>query len=386
MWSRRVERKPPRIKPPSSSRNRLQVARPKQQPNAADSVQNAETTKAVAWAVFQHNGGGDGRANPGHLHSYSPVGVRRPTRFKIEAQMKQEITHRSAMKEVVAVRWEAGSTLFDSFELDSLLKTLDEATHPGDRPKEAGAAGAVVVYSPKQEISKARFLHEHVGGATKPAFKSPKEASHSTLWKSFVHSLHLDSGLFQGLNKLQSQVAPHDAKPLKARTSPKSPKSPKSPGTNPQRHVPSTQIDVAQFDALFGGYEFPVSKDGRHFWKLSFKAPFTKDQAWAAAFAAATTTTTTTTLHETSPGVSHHHHHHHHHQHHQHHHDLGKDYELTVQAISRRVARASFDEKVRRASMEFESGGMEAPRNSLDCEYKERVALYSKPRSVWDSY
>jgi len=59
------------------------------------------------------------------------------------------------MPEVVAVRWDAGSTLFDSFELDSLLKTLDQATHPGDHEEEEDAR-AVVVYSPKEQIPQTR--------------------------------------------------------------------------------------------------------------------------------------------------------------------------------------------------------------------------------------
>lgn len=80
-----------------------------------------------------------------------PLGsaVRRPTRFKIEAQMKHEIAHRSSVSESIAASWDAGSTLFDSFELDALLKTLDEAANP---PPEQ--AGAIVVYSQKHWLGR----------------------------------------------------------------------------------------------------------------------------------------------------------------------------------------------------------------------------------------
>lgn len=60
-------------------------------------------------------------------------------------------------------------------------------------------------------------------------------------------------------------------------------------------------------------------------------------------------------------------HHEHLHYHHHHHHEVPPetgDNELTVQAITRRVYRSSFEEKARRLSIE-ETGGMKAPRNSL---------------------
>lgn len=112
-----------------------------------------ETTKAAAWAVFNHHGGG----GVGNSQTHGTA-VRRPTRFKIEAQMKHEIAHRSSISESVAASWDAGSTLFDSFELDALLKTLDEAANPAGisqqkQPEEAGL-GAMVVYSQKHWISR----------------------------------------------------------------------------------------------------------------------------------------------------------------------------------------------------------------------------------------
>ena len=87
-----------------------------------------ETTKAAAWAVFQHRGGSLNR----------PTGlacgvVRRASRFKIEAQMNQEMAHHSASApsaDAAANNWDAGSTLFDSFELDSLCKQLGDSFHP----------------------------------------------------------------------------------------------------------------------------------------------------------------------------------------------------------------------------------------------------------------
>ncbi|KAG0576889.1 hypothetical protein KC19_5G115600 [Ceratodon purpureus] len=114
---------------------------------------NKETTKAVAWAVFQHHEGG-----AGHSHTHG-MAVRRPTRFKIEAQMKQEVAHRSVYEGVVT-KWDAGSTLFDSFELSSLMKTLDKAAHAAPASiaehklshadeDDAIEAGAMVVYTPK---------------------------------------------------------------------------------------------------------------------------------------------------------------------------------------------------------------------------------------------
>lgn len=117
---------------------------------AGDNVH--ETTKAVALAVFNHHGGG-GVGNSPTLGS----AVRRPTRFKIEAQMKHEIAHRSSVSESVAASWDAGSTLFDSFELDALLRTLDEAANPAGISSQLEAEsgpGAIVVYSQKHWLSR----------------------------------------------------------------------------------------------------------------------------------------------------------------------------------------------------------------------------------------
>lgn len=59
--------------------------------------------------------------------------MRRVTRFKIEAQMKHAMAHHSASHmptDTSHVNWDAGSTLFDSFELDSLCKQLGRSFHP----------------------------------------------------------------------------------------------------------------------------------------------------------------------------------------------------------------------------------------------------------------
>lgn len=108
----------------------------------------SEMTKAVAWAVFQHHG--EGGVGHGHTHG---MGVRRPTRFKIEAMTTQELAHRFVYEDL-AFKWDAGSTLFDSFELSSLLKTLNEAAHAAvagtvqkKHAYEAGEAAAIGVYS-----------------------------------------------------------------------------------------------------------------------------------------------------------------------------------------------------------------------------------------------
>ena len=87
-----------------------------------------ETTKAAAWAVFQHHGGGGA-----HRHHLIGHTMRRVTRFKIEAQMKHAMAHHSASHmptDTSHVNWDAGSTLFDSFELDSLCKQLGRSFHP----------------------------------------------------------------------------------------------------------------------------------------------------------------------------------------------------------------------------------------------------------------
>ncbi|CAK9861716.1 unnamed protein product [Sphagnum jensenii] len=96
---------------------------------------SSETTKAAAWAVFQHHGGST------NYNRSCGIGVRRATRFKIEAQMTKnhgggghsEGLHAggvatslcSSSRTVKNHRWDAGSTLFDSYELDSLSKQFD---------------------------------------------------------------------------------------------------------------------------------------------------------------------------------------------------------------------------------------------------------------------
>ncbi|XP_024377714.1 uncharacterized protein [Physcomitrium patens] len=116
-------------------------------------VDNQEARKAAAWAVFQHHGGGGINQCPAHGSA-----VRRPSRFKIEAQMKNELAHRSVAQSVAA-NWDAGSTLFDSFELDSLLRTLDQAANPAGLSQQRRAddgpneSGALVVYSQKSWLS-----------------------------------------------------------------------------------------------------------------------------------------------------------------------------------------------------------------------------------------
>lgn len=94
----------------------------------SEDADNQETTKAAAWAVFQHHGGSVNRPT-----GLTCGAVRRASRFKIEAQMKQEMAHHSASvpsTDAAANNWDAGSTLFDSFELDSLCKQLGHSFHP----------------------------------------------------------------------------------------------------------------------------------------------------------------------------------------------------------------------------------------------------------------
>lgn len=91
-----------------------------------------ETIKAAAWAVFQHNNGGgsNGNRHPGY------VLIRQATRFKIEAQMQKELERR-AMAEEALPSWDAGSTLFDKYELDSVFKHLDLAYQSIDTQHQA---------------------------------------------------------------------------------------------------------------------------------------------------------------------------------------------------------------------------------------------------------
>lgn len=66
----------------------------------------------------------------------------------------------------------------------------------------------------------------------------------------------------------------------------------------------------------------------------------------------------------------HHDHHHQYHHHHVHHHEEKHDYELTIQAIVRRVPRKSFEQMAHRLSIE--EMDIKAPRNSLE-NFEERV-------------
>jgi hypothetical protein len=63
-------------------------------------------------------------------------------------------------------------------------------------------------------------------------------------------------------------------------------------------------------------------------------------------------------------------HHDHHHQYHHHHRQEKHDYELTVQAIVRRVPRKSFEQMARRLSLD--ELNVKAPRNSLE-NFEERI-------------
>lgn len=119
-------------------------------------VCNQETRKAAAWAVFQHH-----TVGVVTLNQAPAIAIRRPSRFKIEAQMRRKISHRS-MSDTVAASWDAGSTLFDSFELDSLLKTLDDAVNPAAASQQdtgsdaAVESGAIVTYSQNQWLSRSQ--------------------------------------------------------------------------------------------------------------------------------------------------------------------------------------------------------------------------------------
>lgn len=85
-----------------------------------------ETTKAVAWAVFQHrNGGGSNRYN-------GAVPASQATRFKIEALSKRELECCPETRSHVPPIQDASSTLFDAYELDSVFKHLDRALQSVD--------------------------------------------------------------------------------------------------------------------------------------------------------------------------------------------------------------------------------------------------------------
>lgn len=139
----------------SNSSSATSSRRPQQQ--LEESLHMSETcTKAAAWAVFQHHGGGGGggaAAAAAAVTNYSyrqcyGIAVRRATRFKIEAQMKNgggggghhHHHHHAAMPASSTTvcnsdgvfmnklhQWDAGSTLFDSYELDALSKQFDRA-------------------------------------------------------------------------------------------------------------------------------------------------------------------------------------------------------------------------------------------------------------------
>jgi hypothetical protein len=142
----------------SSSSSATSSRRPQQQQQQQleENLNMSETcTKAAAWAVFQHHGGGGGVAaaaaaaatNYSYRQCYG-IAVRRATRFKIEAQMKNgggggghhHHHHHAAMPASSTTvcnsggvfmnklhQWDAGSTLFDSYELDALSKQFDRA-------------------------------------------------------------------------------------------------------------------------------------------------------------------------------------------------------------------------------------------------------------------
>nr|PNR38110.1 hypothetical protein PHYPA_021221 [Physcomitrium patens] len=82
--------------------------------------------------------------------------------------MKHAITQKSE-SEAAAPKWDAGSTLFDSFEFDSLMKTLDQAVQVvGSNPTKEAADGdadhdeappMIVVYSPKHSTNRPDMPH-----------------------------------------------------------------------------------------------------------------------------------------------------------------------------------------------------------------------------------
>ncbi|CAK9879712.1 unnamed protein product [Sphagnum jensenii] len=113
-----------------------------QRSRSLEEILMSETTKAAAWAVFQHHGGGGSAAGAATSSSYSRGGgsgiaaVGRATRFKIEAQMRNGGAHSESSRAAAVtslcttvnnLQWDAGSTLFDSYELDSLSKQFDQA-------------------------------------------------------------------------------------------------------------------------------------------------------------------------------------------------------------------------------------------------------------------
>lgn len=97
-----------------------------------------ETVKAAAWAVFQHNNEGSNSNRHGHGDR---VLVQQATRFKIEAQMKNELERRCMATEALP-SWDAGSTLFDKYELDSVFKHLDFASQSADTHHKVSSDGS----------------------------------------------------------------------------------------------------------------------------------------------------------------------------------------------------------------------------------------------------
>jgi hypothetical protein len=166
----------------SNSSSATSSRRPQQQ--LEESFHMSETcTKAAAWAVFQHHGGGGGgaAAAPAAATNYSyrqcyGIAVRRATRFKIEAQMKNgggggghhHHHHHAAMPASSTTvcnsggvfmkqlhQWDAGSTLFDSYELDAVSKQFDRAFQL--LPSSSSSSS----YSPEQQ----QQHHHHPPGA-----------------------------------------------------------------------------------------------------------------------------------------------------------------------------------------------------------------------------
>lgn len=118
---------------------------------------NPEITKAVAWAVFQHH------CREGMSHFHPHFTVRQPSRFKIEALMQHAIAQESS-SDALTTRWGGRSTLLDSFEVDSLMKALNQVMFlakgnrtenvTGDWEDHAEGPGAMVVYSPEHQVSR----------------------------------------------------------------------------------------------------------------------------------------------------------------------------------------------------------------------------------------
>jgi hypothetical protein len=168
----------------SSSSSGTSSRRPQQQQQLEENLNMSETcTKAAAWAVFQHHGGGGGAAaaaaaatNYSYRQCYG-IAVRRATRFKIEAQMKNgggggvhHHHHHAAMPASSTVcnsdgvfmnklhQWDAGSTLFDSYELDALSKQFDRAFQL--LPSSSSSSSS---YGPEQQQQQQH--HHHPPGA-----------------------------------------------------------------------------------------------------------------------------------------------------------------------------------------------------------------------------